>query len=174
MAYYKSLPLILLFLAIFTGFDHVEKENMVLVPAGSFLMGAGESDIEKAVNVCLKFQPDCEKSFFAGSTPQRPIFLDSYLIDITEVTAGDYIDFLNTHGNECGGKPCFSDYGNENIVYQEKGKWFVKDHFQENPITDVSWEGADKYCKWKNKRLPTEAEWEKAAKGSDSRTKIAA
>jgi formylglycine-generating enzyme required for sulfatase activity len=127
---------------------------MVYVPAGTFLMGSAEDDA---------FALSDEK-------PQREVYLDAYWIDRTEVTHEMYAAFLNERGNQVeGGDTWFdSDDPAARIVYAN-GRWQVVKDYDDHPVAEVTWFGAGAYCEWAGRRLPTEAEWEKAARGTDGR-----
>lgn len=87
--------------------------------------------------------------------PQRTVFLSAYWIDETEVTAAQY--------RECVELGDCSAAGTSNLcTHPDQAK---SDH----PINCVTWKQAAEYCQWAGKRLPTEAEWEKAARGMDGR-----
>jgi formylglycine-generating enzyme len=117
--------------------------NMVFIPAGKYLSGYLA---ERAYNECKKNNNKCRKAWFEDEEPIKEIELDGFHIDIHEVTQKDY---KKTTG--------------------ENPSMFKGDN---NPVESVTWKEADQYCKKIGKRLPTEAEWEKAAKGGKNSTYI--
>ena len=124
--------------------------EQVLVPAGPFLMGR-DGDTE-------------------GAAPQRSVTLDAFLIDRTEVTNAQYAAFLNQNGNQNEGSVPWVDMADdENFLTQSGGAFQPLSGFENHPVIQVSWYGARAYCQAVGRRLPTEAEWEKAARGEDGR-----
>ena len=109
--------------------------NMVLISAGAFLMGSPEG---------------------AGSNdeyPRHKVYLDAYYIDKYPVTVGEYRKFAKATGREMPDFP------------RELPNFFSKIPVIEDYPFIAKWAPAEAYCKWAGKRLPTEAEWEKAARG---------
>lgn len=91
-------------------------------------------------------------------------------IDQHEVTSSQFARFLNAVGNQTeGGLPWFDVNGKGAGLLQQGGRFVPKAGLNDHPITFVSWFGAQAYCEWAGKRLPTETEWAKACQGSDGR-----
>ncbi len=118
---------------------------MVFVPAGEFTMGMGADD---AKTECLKYIDSCE-IWFINEEPVHKVFLDSYWIDQTEVTNAMY-QLCVFAGS------CKKGYDFGSIFNQDK-----------QPVVGLGWDQAKAYCEWADRQLPTEAQWEKAARGMD-------
>jgi formylglycine-generating enzyme required for sulfatase activity len=130
------------------------KDNalMVYVPAGQFQMGSAEND------------PDA----FDNEKPQHTVYLDAFWIDQTEVTNAQFAAFLNEQGNQTQGRTTWLQLESEYcLIEQVSGEYRPKSGYDDHPVVVVSWYGADAYCAWVGARLPTEAEWEYAARGPD-------
>jgi formylglycine-generating enzyme required for sulfatase activity len=117
---------------------------------------------------CDKFRDGCQPDWFTASEPIHEVEVDRYYIDIHEVTNAAYIDFLQAIGPDalCLGQPCINT--NESHLTLQNGVYFVYGYLESRPVAGVTWFGASAYCEWREARLPTEAEWEKAASWNDA------
>jgi formylglycine-generating enzyme required for sulfatase activity len=119
---------------------------MVFVPDGEFIMGTSSEITDMWV------QED-EK-------PQHTVYLDAFWIYQTEVTNAMY-------------EECVADGVCEEPLIKEsstRSEYYGIAQHAEYPVIHTTWENAKTYCEWVGHRLPTEAEWEKAARGIDGRT----
>ena len=117
--------------------------TVVYVPAGEFTMGSvdGVSD----------------------ESPVHKVSLDDFWIDQTEVTNRMFAQFLNQQGNQLEGGVTWLDSSDIHArIHLVGSAWMADAGYENHPVIEVSWYAAKAYCSWVDRRLPTEAEWEKA------------
>jgi formylglycine-generating enzyme len=120
--------------------------EMVWVPAGSFLMGASAEEIAAIPTE----PPDFTAASFGDEKPQHEVRLSGYWMYKYEVTVEQYSRFCEETGRDMPTPP----------------EWGWK---SSHPIVNVTWSDASAYAEWAGASLPTEAQWEKAARGTDGR-----
>jgi serine/threonine-protein kinase len=135
-----------------TKINKVDAAMMVFVPPGEFIMGSKDFDAQD------------------DETPAHYVYVNGFWIYKNEVTNSQFAIFLNSDSN----KPTYGVTGmqigdNDLRIQQKDGAWLVTSGYMEHPVVNVSWSIAQAYCEWSGGRLPTEAEWEKAARGDDGR-----
>ena len=123
-----------------------EYENMVLIAEGPFVMGSDMGKLEEK--------------------PGHTVDLKAFFIDRYEVTNADFSKFLNDKGNNLEEGAYWISIGRGGCKIEKIGRQFRPIAGYENhPVVMVTYFGAQAYARWIKKRLPTEAEWEKAARG---------
>lgn len=143
----------------------VDLSRMVEVPAGEFVLGIDTPLLSARGN-----------DMASKAHPARHVYLDAFYMDKYEVTNAEYVQFLNVLKGDylaCDGFTCATvkvpnEVPNGHLVLNQ-GQYAVDSGFEGYPVTYVSWYGAQAYCRWQGKRLATEAEWEKAARGTEGR-----
>lgn len=120
------------------------------VPAGEFTMGADDSD------------PDARPH----EKPAHKVKLDAFWIDLTEVPNVAFAECVAA--GACSPRP--TRRGTTGVASLKHMNYYYDAEFANYPVLTYQVEDAEAYCKWAGRRLPTEAEWEKAARGTDGRT----
>lgn len=138
----------------------VDNTLTVYVPEGSFLMGSEEN------NPLAR----------SDEIPRHLVTLDGFWIDKTEITNAQFAVFLNENGNQANASKTrqslqthWIDLGKKGersaLIVEQNGSFVSVAGYESYPVRKVSWHGASAYCEWVGGHLPTEAQWEYAAKG---------
>lgn len=124
--------------------------DRVFIPAGPFTMGRNDGP--------------------ADERPAHTINLPAFRIDRMPVTNHQFAAFLNANGAmTIHGERRYDFDDGDARIQAANGVWLADPGYEDHPVIEVSWIGALDYCAWTGARLPSEAEWEKAARGTDGR-----
>jgi formylglycine-generating enzyme required for sulfatase activity len=125
-------------------------DGIMLIQAGAFWMGRADGPAEEA--------------------PLHRVYVRDFWIERHKVTNAEFAEFLTATGlRPPGSERRFDDDDADARIHRAGDRWVADPGFERHPAVEVSWFGARDYCAWKGRRLPTEAEWEKAARGDDKR-----
>ncbi|NPV87008.1 MAG: formylglycine-generating enzyme family protein [Anaerolineae bacterium] len=148
--------------------------ELVYVPPGEFLMGSTDADIDRLL-AKLCGGSDCKRDW-SEEQPQHTVYLDAFWLDRREVTNAMFAEFVADSGYKTDAEKEGWSYTwnkNEGWVKTEGADWQHPygplssiDGLEAHPVVQVSWNDARAYCEWAGRRLPSEAEWEKAARGA--------
>ena len=125
--------------------NSIDTSKMAFIPEGTFMMGSYRNGVN-------------------GGVPGQweEVYTNEYYIDKYEVTIGEYKEFISAKGLT------IDPYDGLRVCLYLKPGYKLPEDADSYPITNISWEKANEYAKWIGKRLPTEIEWEKAARGGIS------
>ncbi|WP_131182935.1 formylglycine-generating enzyme family protein [Stutzerimonas kirkiae] len=158
-------------------------EDMIHVPAGWFWMGLSADASRQFVAACTREREEGEDcpGWFQATEPRHRVWLGAFRLDRHEVSNADFRQFVQATGHVTD-----AERENRGAVRREQDGtwgWFMVDgatwrspqgagsdiEADDHPVLQVSWHDALAYCRWVGKQLPTEAQWEKAARGTDER-----
>jgi formylglycine-generating enzyme required for sulfatase activity len=129
---------------------------MRFIPEGKFIMGMNS---DKDLTECQRIRSNCETISFEDEGPAHEVYLDAFYIDKYEVTNALYAACVKA--GACRFPKASNSYTHPS--------YYGNPQFDNYPVIYVDWYKAKAYCEWRGAQLPTEAQWEKAARGDDGR-----
>jgi formylglycine-generating enzyme required for sulfatase activity len=152
-------------------------EGMVAFAAGSFVMGSDEGQVDAALAFCKSLPGvPCRRDIYEREQPARPVNLPAFALDVTEVSSEAFAKWLRSQPVQVKDERLVLDTAGHLLLnlhptyggVARQGSGFSPAPGRALwPVTQVSWWGAQAYCKAQGKRLPSEAEWERAARGAN-------
>lgn len=136
--------------------DFTREDYWVNIPAGTFWMGSQKDDPKK---------PNYDPEMYEDEGPVHEVYLDAYRIARYPVTVGQYVRFVEDEGYEDQRWWTAGGFGQ----FTQPDGWDAQLQFPSRPVVSVSWFEAAAFCAWARCRLPTEAECERAARGTEGR-----
>ncbi len=157
----------------------IQPTDLINIAAAQFKMGTSTQEATRAVDDCTsRDKGKCDISFSEDSIPEHIVYVNAFRLEKYEVSTQQYVDFLNylgpnSHTSQCEGNPCAAvnskDFAGSQIKFDGTKYEVMTEIYRNRPVAYVTWYGANAYCKAVGRRLPTEAEWEHAARDGDNR-----
>jgi formylglycine-generating enzyme required for sulfatase activity len=131
--------------------SEIDNMEMIYITGGEFIMGTEDIEAQRILEGNGRQYPE---------TPMHKVTLDGFWIDKFEVTNGQYAKCVESGACEPA---------KQNNAIFAGDEYYTSPEYANYPVINVTWYKARAYCAWAGRRLPTEAEWEKAARGTDGR-----
>jgi serine/threonine protein kinase len=156
--------------------------GMAYLPAGVFQMGSSDQEIDDAYRWCVRLAGKdaatiCSREFFEREKPAHKVRLSPFFLDITEVSNERFAAWLSRHpefrvikNRVWDGTTLLVDLYQQDPgrggLSQKDGRYLVRPGFERRPVTQVTWTAAAAFCREQGQSLPTEAQYEYAARGA--------